>query len=70
MQVGGGSSGEGGWGKRVGVGVWGIGKEVVGSCGVENSDSTIKPIVLSFTQDSAWHELRVVSVSFHEEKVS
>ena len=41
----------------VGGGVWG---------GVESSDSAVKPVVLSFIQDSAWLGLGIVSGSFQE----
>ena len=39
-------------------GVWGG--------GVESSDSAVKPVVLSFIQDSAWLGLGIVSGSFQE----
>ena len=34
--------------------------------GVESSDSAVKPVVLSFIQDSAWIGLGIVSGSFQE----
>ena len=34
--------------------------------GVESSDSAVKPVVLSFIQDSAWLGLGIVSGSFQE----
>ena len=50
----------------------GNGEEGVSACvcvwggGVESSDSAVKPVVLSFIQDSAWLGLGIVSGSFQE----
>ena len=53
-----GGNGEEGGSACVCVCVWGG--------GVESSDSAVKPVVLSFIQDSAWLGLGIVSGSFQE----